>query len=39
MVHITMNGLVVLLQTVFKDYLEQADQLQEQLNIIIHMMM
>lgn len=34
-VHILMNGIVVLIQTVFRDYLEQAAELQDQLNLIL----
>lgn len=35
MVHIIMNGLVVLLQTVFADFLEETEQIQNQLNAVI----
>lgn len=39
MVHIIMNGLVVLLQTVFADFLEEAEEIQNQLNAIISLFM
>jgi len=39
MVHIIMNGLVVLIQTVFADFLEEAEQMQNQLNAIISLFM
>ena len=39
MVHIIMNGLVVLLQTVFADFLEETEQIQNQLNAVISLFM
>lgn len=39
MVHIIMNGLVVLLQTVFADFLEEADEIQNQFNAILSLFM
>lgn len=39
MVHIIMNGLVVLIQTVFADFLKEAEGIQNQLNAIISLFM
>lgn len=39
LVHVIMNGLVVLLQTVFADFLEDAEEIQNQLNAIISLFM
>lgn len=38
-VHVIMNGIVVLLQTVFADFLQEAEEIQNQLNAIISMFM
>nr|WP_245203039.1 CPBP family intramembrane glutamic endopeptidase [Jeotgalicoccus aerolatus] len=38
-VHVIMNGIVVLLQTVFADFLQEAEEIQNQLNAIISIFM
>lgn len=38
-VHVIMNGLVVLLQTVFADFLEEAEEIQNQLGAILSLFM
>lgn len=39
MVHIIMNGLVVLIQLIFKDYVEQLEEIQKGLGIIINLLL
>lgn len=38
LVHIFMNGVVVLIQVIFKDYIEQLDEVQKGLGVIIHLL-
>lgn len=39
MVHIIMNGVVVLIQVMFKDYIEQLEEIQNGLGVIIHLLL
>jgi len=39
LVHMIMNGIVVLIQVIFKDYVEQLEEVQQGLGIIIQMLM